>query len=160
MPKKFSFIKKRNMFQESSDSISPQSSIMSTASSDTGYSLPVKFSSSEKTVPCDKLILQPPSLLSTQDNNKASDTFYEVEFLKGKKVQKGTVFYLVGWKGYSEDDDTWEAIDNIEAPRLIGEFEKACRGRRTVAIDEIVVGVKQPIKSGYTSRKKSKCFYY
>ena len=148
------------MVQESSDSISPQSSIMSTASSDTGYSLPVKFSSSEKTVPCDKLNLQPPSLLSTQDNNKASDTFYEVEFLKGKKVQKGTVFYLVGWKGYSEDDDTWEAIDNIEAPRLIGEFEKACRGRRTVAIDEITFWVKQPIKSGYTSRKKSKCFYY
>ena len=76
--------------------------------------------------------------ITTQDNNKAPDTFYEEEFLKGKKVQKGTVFYLVGWKGYSEDDDTWEAIDNIEAPRL--EFEMAFRGRRTVAIDEIIVG--------------------
>ena len=40
----------------------------------------------------------------------------------------------------------WKAIDNFEAPRLIGEFEKACRGQRTVAIDEINVGLKKPFK--------------
>jgi len=42
------------------------------------------LSFSEKTVPCDKIILQSPSLLCSQDNNEASDTFFEVEFLKDK----------------------------------------------------------------------------
>ena len=60
---------------------------------------------------------------------KADGNEYEVQQILYKKVihdKKGPVpYYLVHWKGYPEDEATWEPIDNLDNAReKLTAFEK------------------------------------
>jgi len=48
---------------------------------------------------------------------------WEVERIVGKKVFKDRTLYLVKWKGYAKDQNTWEPITNLNCPELIKKFE-------------------------------------
>ena len=49
---------------------------------------------------------------------------YEVEKIIGKKMNGNSKEYLIKWKGYSEDESTWEPESNLENARLsIEKFE-------------------------------------
>ncbi|KAJ8651611.1 hypothetical protein O0I10_012817 [Lichtheimia ornata] len=48
-----------------------------------------------------------------------ADEIYEIENIVGHKVHKGNFLYRVRWKGYSEDDDTWEPPQNFNDPSSI-----------------------------------------
>ena len=39
---------------------------------------------------------------------------FEVSAILKKKREKNKVFYLVSWKGYPSEDDSWEPAANIE----------------------------------------------
>lgn len=49
---------------------------------------------------------------------------YEVKDIVDHKVERGTTFYLIRWKGYTKDDDTWEAADTLSCPDIIEKYNK------------------------------------
>jgi len=46
------------------------------------------------------------------------ETEYHVENIRTSELRKGRVWYLVSWKGYGPDDDTWEPYENYETVQL------------------------------------------
>jgi hypothetical protein len=48
---------------------------------------------------------------------------YEVERILEVRVRKGKTEYLIKWKGYdTEDDNTWEPVENLDCKDKIDEF--------------------------------------
>ena len=50
---------------------------------------------------------------------------FEVEKILNKRVVQGKEKFLVWWKGYMAEEDTWESSKNLENTKeLVEEFEK------------------------------------
>jgi len=49
---------------------------------------------------------------------------YEVQDIIEEKVERGVTYYLIRWKGYTKDDDTWEPADTLSCPDIIEKFKK------------------------------------
>ena len=50
---------------------------------------------------------------------------FEVEKILNKRTVQGKVKFLVQWKGYMAEEDTWENRENLEnAKKLVEEFKR------------------------------------
>lgn len=64
-----------------------------------------------------------PKAKKGEDASEASEEEYEVAEINDMKIKSGrTVSFLVRWKGFGADDDTWQSIDDLSCSSLIEEF--------------------------------------
>lgn len=56
--------------------------------------------------------------------DKSVEEEYEVEKIIDSKRIKGKLHYLIRWKGYSADSDTWEPENTLSCPELINKFNE------------------------------------
>jgi Chromo (CHRromatin Organisation MOdifier) domain len=66
-------------------------------------------------------VLHPGPIHVTEDR----DEEYEVDYIVDSRLYKGGLQYLVHWKGYGEEERTWEPASHLaNAPELVAAFRK------------------------------------
>ncbi|XP_059618483.1 M-phase phosphoprotein 8-like isoform X2 [Phlebotomus argentipes] len=59
-----------------------------------------------------------------QNDQDDDDEEYEVEDIVDHKTVRGKTQYRIRWKGWGENDDTWEAEDTLSCPDIVARYKK------------------------------------
>ena len=72
---------------------------------------------------------------------KKVEEVYDVEDIVHKRINCGTVEYLVKWFNYPSEQNTWEPIENLEGSKeMIDEYESKHKGQAVEEIEAIEPG--------------------
>lgn len=71
---------------------------------------------------------------STKPKQDKSEKEYEVQLIYDEKIEDGVKHYLVRWKGYKIDDDTWEPEHSLNCPDLISKYNESKKNKRTSGV--------------------------
>ncbi|XP_046820030.1 chromo domain-containing protein cec-4-like [Vespa crabro] len=82
----------------------------------------------------------------------AGEEEYEVDKIVGHRTIKGRRQFLVRWKGYGEDSDTWEQEKDLNCPKLIEDFLTEDAETEETISEKSAKPIK--IKSPKTDKKK------
>lgn len=88
-----------------------------------------------------------PDKIKEYENGKNENQDYEVEKIVGEKIEKGRRYFLVKWKNWPEDDNSWEGADHVDCEDLIEKFRDSCRSTKSN---------KRPAQSSPAKSPKSK----
>jgi len=72
------------------------------------------------------------------------DDVFEVEAIIDAKPSNDGMVYKVRWKGYSEEHDTWELYEDVNADDLISQFNKQKKQKSTRAYKEASKIINKP----------------
>ena len=59
---------------------------------------------------------------------------FSVEKIVSKQVVGGKTQYLLKWKGYNSDENTWEPEENLDCQDLLDEFNKRTKMREEAQV--------------------------
>lgn len=54
---------------------------------------------------------------------------FVVEEILDSRIHRNQLQYLVKWEGYPAEENSWEPVDNINAPRLVSKFHRRHPGK-------------------------------
>jgi len=67
-----------------------------------------------------------------EDENKNNEASYEIKWIKKhRKNEDNTYSYLVSWKGYSEEDDSWVQESDFDGVAKINQYWKNRSTKKT-----------------------------
>lgn len=87
--------------------------------------------------------------LPMPDLDEEEDDEWEVESVKDYKTKKGVKYFLVKWKSWPAEYNQWVAEDDMDAPKLIADYEKSQRKRSRVTDEP-----RASKRRGHTAKQK------
>lgn len=66
----------------------------------------------------------------SSQNSSADEAEYEVDRIVDDRVEDNEKQYLIRWKGFTAEDDTWEPVTNLDCPEIIEGYEENKRKKK------------------------------
>lgn len=78
----------------------------------------------------------PPYCFGTNTTNHLCDLNFQVEQVLDEKIIRGVRHYLIRWKGYEPESDTWEPESTLNCPELITEYKAKQKKKGKAKLDK------------------------